>query len=57
MQLENELVDLFDQVLPLYLHLHSYVRRKLKARYGSESFPSTGHIPAHLLGLFLNLYL
>ncbi|KAK3771070.1 hypothetical protein RRG08_042314 [Elysia crispata] len=50
MDVEKKVVNLFDQVLPLYLHLHSYVRRKLKARYGSESFPSTGHIPAHLLG-------
>ncbi|KAK3712055.1 hypothetical protein RRG08_045043 [Elysia crispata] len=47
---EEDVAVLFDQLLPLYQHLHSYVRRKLKAQYGPEIFPSTGHIPAHLLG-------
>ena len=47
---EEDVAVLFDQLLPLYQHLHSYVRRKLKEEYGPEIFPSTGHIPAHLLG-------
>ena len=30
--------------------LHIYVKNKLKAKYGADKFPATGHIPAHLLG-------
>ncbi|KAK3776945.1 hypothetical protein RRG08_042304 [Elysia crispata] len=38
MQLENELVDLFDQVLPLYLHLHSYGYTPRKVFQTAEDF-------------------
>jgi peptidyl-dipeptidase A len=38
-----------DQVRPLYLKLHAYMRMKLRAKYGSI-VPADGPIPAHLLG-------
>ncbi|KAK3605969.1 hypothetical protein CHS0354_019648 [Potamilus streckersoni] len=47
---EKDLQDLLEQVKPLYNQLHYYVRKKLGKVYGSNKFPSTGHIPAHLLG-------
>ena len=42
------------KVRPLYEQLHAYVLRKLKAFYSHRinDFPSTGHIPAHILGKF-----
>ena len=45
-----ELDRLWDQVKPLYVSLHAYVRRRLRARYGPEIVPASGPIPAHLLG-------
>ncbi|XP_078660646.1 angiotensin-converting enzyme-like isoform X2 [Branchiostoma floridae x Branchiostoma belcheri] len=49
-QLE-ELVDgVWEQVKPLYLQLHAYVRRKLSEQYGEDKVPTTGLIPAHLFG-------
>ncbi|XP_059143558.1 angiotensin-converting enzyme-like [Physella acuta] len=47
---KDDVRALFDQVRPLYEHLHAYARRKLKAIYGEDKFPASGHIPAHLLG-------
>jgi peptidyl-dipeptidase A len=41
---------LWDQVRPLYLQLHAYVRARLVERYGSDAVPPEGLIPAHLLG-------
>src|SRR5205085_1800505 len=38
------------QVRPLYLSLHAYVRKRLRATYGPEVVPEHGPIPAHLLG-------
>jgi peptidyl-dipeptidase A len=46
----KELDRLWAQVRPLYLSLHSYVRWKLRERYGPEVVPEKGPIPAHLLG-------
>ncbi|CAG5132175.1 unnamed protein product [Candidula unifasciata] len=46
----SEVRDLFDQLTPLYQHLHAFVRRRLRKVYGDSNFPSTGHIPAHILG-------
>jgi peptidyl-dipeptidase A len=40
---------LWDQVRPLYLKLHAYVRTKLHDKYG-DVVPERGPIPAHLLG-------
>ena len=45
----KELDRLWDQVRPLYLKLHAYVRIKLREKYGA-SVPEKGPIPAHLLG-------
>jgi peptidyl-dipeptidase A len=45
----KELDRLWEQVRPLYLQLHSYVRMKLHARYG-DVVPENGPLPAHLLG-------
>src|SRR5919201_1162463 len=45
----KELDRLWDQVRPLYLDLHAYVRMKLHEKYG-HAVPAAGAIPAHLLG-------
>jgi peptidyl-dipeptidase A len=45
----KELDRLWDQVRPLYLKLHAYVRMKLREKYG-DVVPESGPIPAHLLG-------
>src|SRR6476620_5144021 len=45
----KELDRLWDQVRPLYLKLHAYVRMKLRQKYG-DLVPANGPIPAHLLG-------
>lgn len=45
----QELDRLWTQVQPLYVSLHSYVRWKLREKYG-DIVPAKGPIPAHLLG-------
>jgi peptidyl-dipeptidase A len=45
----KELDRLWDQVRPLYLKLHAYVRMKLREQYG-DVVPANGPLPAHLLG-------
>ena len=45
----QELDRLWEQVRPLYLSLHAYVRWKLREKYG-DVVPANGPIPAHLLG-------
>ncbi len=45
----QELDRLWGQLQPLYLSLHTYVRAKLRERYGDQ-VPADGPIPAHLLG-------
>ena len=45
----RELDRLWEQVRPLYLSLHAYVRWKLREKYG-DVVPANGPIPAHLLG-------
>jgi hypothetical protein len=40
----------WDQVRPLYLQIHAYVRRKLRENYGEQLVTPRGPIPAHLLG-------
>ncbi|MBV8902960.1 MAG: M2 family metallopeptidase, partial [Acidobacteriia bacterium] len=45
----RELDRLWDQVRPLYLSLHAYVRSRLRQQYG-DIVPAHGPIPAHLLG-------
>jgi len=45
----KELDRLWDQVKPLYLSLHAYVRNRLHEKYG-DAVPPGGAIPADLLG-------
>jgi peptidyl-dipeptidase A len=45
----KELDRLWDQVRPLYLQLHAYVRMKLHQKYG-DAVPLKGPLPAHLTG-------
>jgi peptidyl-dipeptidase A len=45
-----DLERLWNQVRPLYLSLHTFVRAKLAEKYGPNIVPPDGPIPAHLLG-------
>jgi peptidyl-dipeptidase A len=45
----REVDRLWDQVRPLYVSLHAYVRMKLREKYG-DAVPESGPLPAHLLG-------
>ena len=46
----KELDRLWEQMKPLYLSLHAYVRKRLRETYGPNVVPEKGPIPAHLLG-------
>lgn len=46
----KELDRLWEQVKPLYVSLHAYVRARLVAQYGEKVVNPKGPIPAHLLG-------
>ncbi|MDQ3522729.1 MAG: M2 family metallopeptidase, partial [Gemmatimonadota bacterium] len=46
----QEVERLWQQVRPLYLALHTYVRTRLGEHYGTQLVPQNGMIPAHLLG-------
>eukprot|EP00057_Strongylocentrotus_purpuratus_P015031 XP_011669505.1 PREDICTED: angiotensin-converting enzyme-like [Strongylocentrotus purpuratus] len=48
--LENQVYELYNAILPLYKQLHAYVRRRLNGVYGSEHVPLTGNLPANVLG-------
>ena len=45
-----EVDRLWEQVKPLYVSLHAYVRKRLRETYGQSVVPEKGPIPAHLLG-------
>ncbi|KAH9492522.1 hypothetical protein Btru_046311 [Bulinus truncatus] len=47
---EEDIANLYAQIRPLYEQLHAYVRKKLQQKYKHVKFPSSGHIPAHILG-------
>jgi len=49
-QFSAEVERLWQQVRPLYLSLHTYVRARLVQKYGPHVVPPDGPIPAHLLG-------
>jgi peptidyl-dipeptidase A len=49
-QFAKEMDRLWDQLRPLYLSLHAYVRGQLVKKYGKDVVPPNGPIPAHLLG-------
>jgi len=46
----REVDRLWEQVRPLYVQLHAYVRWKLREKYGDQVVPAHGPIPADLLG-------
>ena len=46
----RELDRLWEQVRPLYVSLHAYVRTRLREKYGADVVPANGPIPADLLG-------
>ena len=48
-EFSKELDRLWDQVKPLYVSLHAYVRGRLRQKYG-DIVPANGPIPAYLLG-------
>jgi peptidyl-dipeptidase A len=49
-ELAKETDRLWEQLKPLYLSLHAYVRGQLRKKYGAALVPERGPIPAHLLG-------
>ena len=49
-QFAAETERMWQEVKPLYMALHTYVRGKLSAKYGAEVQPATGPIRADLLG-------
>jgi peptidyl-dipeptidase A len=49
-QFNAELERLWQQVRPLYLSLHTFVRARLAQHYGANVVPLDGPIPADLLG-------
>jgi peptidyl-dipeptidase A len=49
-ELAKETDRLWEQLKPLYLSLHAYVRGQLRKKYGAALVPAHGPIPAHLLG-------
>jgi peptidyl-dipeptidase A len=49
-QFAAEMDRLWEQVRPLYISLHAYVRNRLREKYGEQVVPAKGPIPAHLLG-------
>ena len=46
----KELDRLWEQVRPLYVSLHAYVRNKLREKYGDNVVPADGPIPARSAG-------
>src|SRR5687768_12064204 len=46
----KEVERIWQQVQPLYVSLHAYVRTRLGEKYGTDIVPANGMIPAHLLG-------
>ncbi len=49
-EFERTTASLWQEVRPLYVDLHCYVRQRLQTLYGAERVPSGRPIPAHLLG-------
>ncbi|KAL1472684.1 hypothetical protein MTO96_022873 [Rhipicephalus appendiculatus] len=47
---EQKMAQIWEQIKPLYMHLHAYVRSKLRNVYGWQRVSKFGPIPAHLLG-------
>ena len=49
-EFSKEVDRLWEQVKPLYVSLHAYVRAKLRYRYGPGVVPVGKPVPAHLFG-------
>ena len=49
-QFAKEMDRVWEQLRPLYLSLHAYVRGQLLKKYGKDVVSPDGPIPAHLLG-------
>ncbi|KAJ8978209.1 hypothetical protein NQ317_002029 [Molorchus minor] len=47
--IKQQIQDLWEQLKPLYLQIHAYVRSKLRQKYG-DIVSEKGPIPVHLLG-------
>ncbi|XP_077290224.1 angiotensin-converting enzyme-like isoform X2 [Arctopsyche grandis] len=47
---EQQMKIIWDQMKPLYLQIHAYVRKNLHKKYGDAVLSRRGPIPAHLLG-------
>lgn len=47
---KEQIEELWQQIRPLYLQIHAYVRHQLRKKYG-DVVSEKGPIPAHLLGL------
>ncbi|XP_043462372.1 angiotensin-converting enzyme-like [Leptopilina heterotoma] len=47
---QEQVEAVWEEVKPLYLQIHAYVRRMLREKYGDAIVSKDGPIPAHLLG-------
>lgn len=50
--IKEQIEELWQQIRPLYLQIHAYVRHQLRKKYG-DIVSEKGPIPVHLLGMFL----
>lgn len=48
----DQIRSLWEQVKPLYLQIHAYIRHQLRLKYGENAVSERGPIPAHLLGWY-----
>lgn len=48
--LEEIVMNLYEEIKPLYMMLHAVVRHKLYLKYGPSEVDLNGPIPIHLLG-------
>ncbi|XP_055345454.1 angiotensin-converting enzyme-like [Paramacrobiotus metropolitanus] len=46
----EDLERLWQQIRPLYLELHAFVRRKLINKFPTDNLSPTGPVPAHMMG-------
>lgn len=50
---QDEMENVWQEILPLYEQIHTYVRRKLREFYGPDKINRNAPMPAHILG---NMY-
>ena len=46
---QSEVMNIYEELRPLYMELHAYIRRKLYGLYGEDHIDLKGPLPAHLL--------